>query len=133
MDKSRAPAATRKPPVPSESHAVIDDWIDASVFQRLHPIVRFLDEAIRGAFPDVQYAVKWKKAYYWLPDKGWVIELAAYDISVNIVFLGGQAFDGPPPLGSGESRYVKLHTLDDAQSPEIAGWIEQAGQVEGWR
>jgi len=129
----RASNSTRKPPLPADDHAVIDDWIEASVFQRLHPTVRYFDETIREAFPEVQYAVKWKKAYYGLPDLGWVIELAAYDVSVNIVFLCGEKFDPQPPLGSGDSRYVKLHSLEEAQAAEVQGWIEQAGKVPGWR
>lgn len=129
----RAASSNRKPPSPAADHSVIDAWIEASVFQRLHPIVRHFDETIRGISPDVQFAVKWKKAYYGLPDLGWVIELAAYDVSVNIVFLCGATFDPAPPMGSGDSRYVKVRTLEEAQADEIRGWIEQAGKVPGWR
>jgi hypothetical protein len=32
--------------------------------------------------------------------RGWIIELAAYDVSVNVVFLGGADFYSPPPLGT---------------------------------
>ncbi len=63
-----------------------------------------------------------------------MIELAAYDISVNVVFLGGVDFDSPPPLGdTGRSRYVKVRTLEEAQVPEMTGWIEQAARFTGWR
>src|SRR5690606_41593468 len=81
--------------------------------------------------PGVGYAVKWKKAYYGLPGLGWVIELAAYDVSANVVFFAGARFDPPPPLGEG-SRYVKLHSLEEAQAAEVAAWIEQAGRHPGW-
>lgn len=81
-----------------------------------------------------QYAIKWKKAYYGLPDLGWIIEIVAYDVCVNVVFLGGADFDSPPPLGdTGRSRYVKLKTLDETKAPEIRQWIEQAGSVPGWK
>ena len=124
--------STRKPPEPSESHEVIDDWM-RRVMPDLHPIVTHIDEAIRAALPDPQYALKWKKAYYGVPDQGWVIELVAYDVSVNVVFLGGADFDDPPPLGdSGRSRYVKVKTLDEAQSAEMQQWIAQAATVAGW-
>jgi hypothetical protein len=76
--------------------------------------------------------VKWKKAYYGLPEQGWVVELVAYDVSVNVVFFGGADFDPPPPLGSGRDRYVKVTTLEEAQAPELRQWIEQAGSVPGW-
>jgi len=131
--KQRKPSTTRKPPVPSDSHADIEDWI-RRVMPDLHPIVKRLDELIRETFDGLHYAIKWKKAYYGLPELGWVIEMVAYDISVNVVFLGGAEFDPPPPLGStGRDRYVKVTTLQEAQAPEMHKWIEQAGRVPGWK
>lgn len=98
MDKGRKPTSTRKPPEPSERHAEIDSWI-SSLMPALQPIVKRLDEMIRDNTTGLRYAIKWKKAYYGLPDRGWIIEMVAYDVSVNIVFLGGADFDKPPPLG----------------------------------
>jgi hypothetical protein len=134
MAKARKPNSARTPPVASDSHAEIEDWLGGSVMPRLHPIVQRLDELIREALPGLQYAVKWKKAYYGLPDLGWIIEMVAYDVSVNVVFLGGADFDPPPPLGTTDrSRYVKLTTLAEAQGPEMRKWIEEAGRVPGWK
>lgn len=60
--------------------------------------------------------------------------MVAYDVSVNVVFLGGADFDTPPPLGTTDrTRYVKLTTLGDAQQPTLRQWIEQAGRVPGWQ
>jgi hypothetical protein len=133
MEKSRKPTTTRTPPAPSDSHAEIEDWI-RRVMPDLHPIVKRLDELIRETIPGLQYAVKWKKAYYGLPELGWIIEMVAYDVSVNVVFLGGADFDPPPPLGDiDRSRYVKLTTLGETQEPEMHKWIEQAGRVPGWK
>jgi hypothetical protein len=133
MPKAPKPNSTRKPPVPSESRADIEDWI-RRVMPDLHPIVKRLDELIRETIPGLEYAVKWKKAYYGSPELGWIIEMVAYDVSVNVVFLGGADFDTPPPLGTtGRTRYVKLKTLEEAQGPELHKWIEQAGRVPGWR
>ena len=133
MAKPGKPNTTRKPPEPSEGHAEIDDWI-RRVMPDLNPIVKRLDELIRERIDGLQYAVKWKKAYYGLPELGWVIELVAYDVSVNVVFLGGADFDSPPPLGTRDrSRYVKLTTLEEAQEAEMRNWIEQAGRVPGWK
>jgi hypothetical protein len=132
MAKSRKPNSARKPPVPSDSHAEIEDWIQR-VMPDLHPIVKRLDELIREAIDGLQYAVKWKKAYYGLSELGWVIEIVAYDVSVNVAFFGGADFDSPPPLGStGRDRYVKVRTLEEAQRPEMHKWIGQAGRVSGW-
>jgi hypothetical protein len=123
----------RKPPEPSNSHAEIDDWM-RRVMPDLNPIVTWLDETIRETLPDVQYALKWKKAYYGLPEQGWVIEMVAYDVSVNVVFLGGADFESPPPLGDTDrSRYIKIKTLEEARTPEMKQWIAQAGRVPGWK
>jgi hypothetical protein len=119
--------------VPSDSHADIEDWI-RRVMPDLHPIVKRLDELISETVRGLQYAVKWKKAYYGLPELGWIIEMVAYDVSVNVVFFGGADFDPPPPLGTTErTRYVKLKTLEEAHRPEMHKWIEQAGRAPGWK
>lgn len=60
--------------------------------------------------------------------------MVAYDVSVNVVFLGGADFDTPPPPGTADrTRYVKLTTLGDAQQPTLRQWKEQAGRVPGWQ
>lgn len=130
MAKAPAKSSNRKPPEPSGSHAVIAGWIKDAM-PALQPIVRHLDKAIRDAIPGLQFAVKWKKAYYGLPDKGWVIEMVAYDVSVNLVFLAGAKFDPAPPQGEG-SRYVKIRSLDEARAPEVRDWIRQAAEHPGW-
>jgi hypothetical protein len=133
MPKTRKPSTTRKPPDPSTSHEPIEGWIE-SVMPGLHPIVQRLDKLIRETIPHLQFAVKWKKAYYGLPERGWIIEMVAYDVSVNVVFLGGADFDAPPPLGDTDrSRYVKVTTLEEAQRPELREWIEQAAREAGWK
>lgn len=132
MPKAPKPDSTRKPPVPADSHAAIDDWM-RRVMPDLQPVVERLDEMIRETLDGLQYAVKWRKAYYGLPEQGWVIEMVAYDVSVNVVFLGGADFDDPPPLGTGRrTRYVKVKTVEEVERPEMRGWIEQAGRVPGW-
>ncbi|TAL37839.1 MAG: DUF1801 domain-containing protein [Spirochaetes bacterium] len=99
----------------------------------LHPIVKRL-ELICEKVPELHYAIKWGKVYYGLPELGWIIEMVAYDISVNVVFFGGAEFDPPPPLGADErSRYVKLKTMEEVQRPDLHNWIEQAGRVRGWK
>jgi hypothetical protein len=126
MAKAPKPATAPKPPVPSDSHADIEDWI-RRVMPDLNRIVKRLDELICETIPGIQYAVKWKKAYYGLPQLGWIIEMVAYDVSVNVVFFGGAEFAPPPPLGTaGRTRYVKVRTLEDAQAPEMHKWIHEA-------
>lgn len=133
MDMKRKGTSTRKPPDPSDSHADIDDWM-RRIMPDLQPIVTRLDELIRETLPELHYAIKWKKAYYGLTDRGWVIEMVAYDVSVNVVFLGGADFDSPPPLGdSDRSRYIKVRSLDEINEEEVRTWIGNASRVDGWR
>lgn len=132
MKKQPKSTTTRKPPEPSDSHAEISDWM-RSAMPDLQPIVKHLDKQIRDSISGLQYGVKWKKAYYGVPDQGWIIEMVAYDVSVNVVFLGGAKFDDPPSLGSGGSRYVKVKTLEEAKAPEIREWIKEAARVPGWQ
>jgi len=100
----------------------------------LNPIVKWLDREICETIPGIQFAVKWKKAYYGLPKLGWIIEVVAYDVSVNVVFFGGAEFDSPPPLGDTDrSRYAKLKSLDEAIAPQMHQWIKQASRVPGWK
>jgi len=124
--------STRKPPEPSDGHAEIDEWM-RRLMPDLQPIVEHLDKTIRKTFPKAHFAVKWKKAHYGLSDRGWILEVVSYDVSVNVLFYGGAEFDPPPPHGEGRSRYVKLKTLDEAKAKEVQSWIKQAGTVAGWQ
>lgn len=124
--------SSRKPPEPS-THAEIEAWI-TRVMPDLNPVVSWLDATISATLPEPQFALKWRRAYYGVPGKGWVIELVAYDVSVNVLFLGGADFDSPPPLGeTGRTRYVKVRSLEEAQAPEMRRWIEQAARAPGWK
>ena len=132
MDKVRKGSSSRRPPDPSGSHEVIATWM-RSQMPDLQPILEGLDRLIRDTLPDLQSAVQWKKAYPGVPDQGWVIELVAYDVSVNIVFLGGADFDSPPPLGeSDRSRYVKVRSWDEVDEAQMRQWIRDAGEAPGW-
>lgn len=131
MPNAPASGSNRKPPEPADSHAPVADWL-AHAMPELQPIVAHLDGLIRKAHDGLEYAVKWKKAYYGLPDRGWIIEMVAYDVSVNLVFFAGASFDPAPPLGEG-SRYVKIRSLEEAKAPEVRAWIKQAAAHPGWR
>jgi hypothetical protein len=132
MAKTPTAGSSRRPPTPSESPADIDAWL-ARQMPDLRPIVDHLDGMIRRTIPEPHYGVKWKKAYYGSPEVGWILEMVAYDVSVNLVFFGGATLAPPPPLGStGRSRYVKLRSLDEARDPQIEEWLQQATHVPGW-
>jgi hypothetical protein len=125
--------AGRKPPEPSADHSDIEEWC-RHLMPDLQPIVQGLDELIRATIPDLHYALNRKRGYYGLPGLGWIIEIAAYDVSVNVLFLGGADFESPPPLGTTDrTRYIKVTSLEEAQTPELQKWIEQAGRTAGWK
>ena len=133
MGKAPKADSSRKPPEPTGSHAGIKEWMDG-VMPEVNPIVKQLDRLIRKTIPELQYALKWKKAYYGLPESGWVVEMAAYNVSVNLVFFRGAEFDPEPPLGTtGKTRYVKVTSTEEAKDPQIKNWIEQAGHLPGWK
>ena len=69
MPKAIKGNAGRKPPEPSASHSDINDWSQRQM-PHLQPIVKRLDETIRATIPGLQYAVKWKRPYYGLPEPG---------------------------------------------------------------
>lgn len=128
--KNIKPLSTKKPPAPDENHELIKEWI-ANTKPALNPIVSELDKSIRQQLKDARYAIKWGKAYYGSTQFGWCIELVAYDVSVNVVFLNGSQLDNPPELGD-ETRYVKITSLAEAQSPQVLKWIKQSCQMSGW-
>lgn len=133
MPKEIKGNAGRKPPEPSASHTDIDEWRRRRM-PGVQPIVGCLDAAICATVQGLEFAVKRERAFYGLPDRGWIIELAAYHVSVNILFLGGADFESPPALGTADrTRYVKVRSLEEAQRPELLAWIEEAARTPGWK
>jgi hypothetical protein len=63
MPKTLKPLSSKKAPEAADNHADIDDWI-RTLMPDLQPLVKRLDKLIRDTIPGLQYAVKWKKAYY---------------------------------------------------------------------
>ena len=132
MPKTVKGNSGRKPPEPSAEHSEIDEWF-GRLMPNLQPIVKKLDQSIRASIPGLSYAVKYKRAFYGLPEVGWIIEIAPYDVSVNVLFFGGADFEPPPALGTADrTRYVKVTSQDDVERPELLEWIEQAGRTTGW-
>ncbi|MDN3204583.1 DUF1801 domain-containing protein [Algoriphagus sediminis] len=133
MDKQPKPLSTKKPPVPSKDHKLIEDWMENRIMPGIQPLIKKIDSLIHDCIPNLQYAIKWGKAYYGTSEQGWLIEVAAYDVSANIVFLMGADLDPQPPLGKGESRYFKLREMDELGEKNIASFLKQAGQRIGWK
>jgi hypothetical protein len=133
MPKEIKGNAGRKPPEPSLNHEGIDEWITRQM-PHLQDILRQVDEEIVATIPKLHFTVHRKRPYYGLSELGWLIEVAAYDVSVNVVFFGGANFDPPPPLGTTDrTRYVKVTTVAETQGSQLREWIEQAGHIPGWQ
>src|SRR5690606_2481947 len=109
-----AKKSSRKPPEPSKDHAEVAELL-RNVMPDLKPVVTHLDKLIRKTIPGLEYAVRWKKAHYGPPVRGWSIETVPYDVSVNLVVLGGAESGRVPPRGEG-SRYVKIRSLEEARA-----------------
>ena len=134
MDKQRKSLSTKKPPIPSNEHEIIEQWMSARIMPGIKPLIAEIDQLIHEAIPDLHYAIKWGNAFYGTHELGWLIELTAYDVSVNIVFLNGAAFQPQPPLGTGqESRYFKLKTIDELNDQNVMAFIKQAAALPGWK
>ena len=89
---------------------------------------------IRERIPDLHYSIKWGSAFYGTTQNGWLIEVASYAVSANIVFLSGAEFDPQPPLGTDDrSRYIKITSIDDLNHPELVDFIEQSKGLSGWK
>ncbi len=134
MPKQIKGTSAHKPPEPSDKgHAVIAEWIETANMPAVLPMLSQVDELIHDTLDGLQYAIKWSKAYYGLGELGWVIELAGYHKSINVVFHGGADFDSPPPLGDADrSRYIKLKSIEELAESDLADWIANAGRVPGW-
>jgi hypothetical protein len=128
--KHHKPLSAKKPPKPDANHGLIEDWI-ANAKPALNPVINELDRLIRRQLAEPRYAIKWGKAYYGSPKHGWCIEVVAYDVSVNLVFLNGDQLTEPPELGEA-TRYVKIKELAELKSPLVQGWIEQSCRLPGW-
>ncbi|MFW5877278.1 MAG: hypothetical protein ACOCXM_11120 [Myxococcota bacterium] len=128
--KNQKTLSSKKPPKPNESHQLIEEWI-SNAKPALNPIVSELDKVIRHELRSPRYAIKWGKAYYGCTKFGWCIELVAYDVSVNIVFLNGSQLNDPPELGD-ETRYVKIRDLEQAKSDQVLEWVKQSCEMPGW-
>lgn len=133
MDKQRKPLSTKKPPIPSNDHKVIEDWMATRIMPGMKPMIKKIDRLIHDSIPNLQYAIKWGRAYYGTNKLGWLIEVAPYDVSANIVFLNAATFDPQPPLGTGETRYIKLKTMEEVNDPLVVDYIKQAAGQDGWK
>lgn len=134
MGKERKPLSSKKPPIPTEDHKIIEEWMANRIMPGIKPLIVEIDSLIHSSIPNLQYAIKWGSAYYGTKELGWILEVAAYAVSVNIVFLNGAAFDSESLLGDGDDmRYMKLKSIAEIDEYKIIDYINQAVQIDGWK
>jgi hypothetical protein len=133
MEKQRKPLSTKKPPVPTEDYKIIEKWLSNKLMPGIQPLIKEIDTLINKSIPNLQYSIKWGSAFYGTKDLGWLIELAPYAVSANIVFLNGENLDPKPPLGNSESRYFKIKTIDELKDLSINKYIENSSKIKGWQ
>lgn len=133
MPKQRKSLSTKKPPVPTVDHKIIETWICRETMPAMQPFVQEIDNLILQHIPQAHFSIKWGNAFYGTPELGWLIEVAAFAKSVNIVFLSGAKFSPQPPLGEdSDTRYIKITSLEEIKTQQITDWIIQTGKIKGW-
>jgi hypothetical protein len=133
MSKQRKPLSAKKPPLPNNNHELIEEWMNSNVMPAMQDLVKEVDALIRSKIPNLHFAIKWGYAYYGTEELGWLIELTPFAVSTNVVFLNSADFDPKPPLGEGQTRYVKLKHKNELLGMEVDDFMEQAGKTEGWK
>ena len=134
MKQERKPLSSKKPPIPVIDYSTIEEWMNNRLMPGIKPLIEEIDKCIHAEINDLYYAIKWGNAYYGTKQLGWIIELAAYDVSANVVFLKGAEYKNQPPEGSGnESRYIKLRSVEELNESEIVDYLQEAKTVKGWR
>ena len=92
----------------------------------LQLILRRVDEAIRASIPGLNYAGKYKRAFYGLPELGGSSKSRPTTSPSTSWFLGGANFDRAPPLGNtGDTRYLKITVEAEVTQPEVLHWINK--------
>ena len=134
MEKQRQPLSTKKPPIPFSDHQIIEDWMANRIMPGIHPLIKEIDNLILASVPELHFAIKWGNAYYGTRALGWIIEVAAYDVSANVVFLSGVTFDPQPPMGTGaQTRYIKLRSVAELRESPLMDFVTQAAKTVGWK
>ena len=92
-----------------------------------------LDDLIVRTVPDVRKAVRWNSPFYGVAGRGWFASFHVFTRYVKVTFLNGAALSPVPP-GSGkdkDSRWVDIHE-DGFDEEQMAAWIAQAADLDGW-
>ncbi len=110
----------------------------ASLSPDVRAIVGALRYVIRQTVPDVEETLLWGGISYHSPwiggrVKGALCQIEAKGSEVRISFVHGIRLADPNRLLRGTAlskRFVRIHTVDEAQQSEIAALIREASAIE---
>src|SRR5580704_5617180 len=94
---------------------------------------RRIDALIVRTVPGVHKAVKWNSPLYGVEGQGWFLGVHTFTNYVKVAFFRGTSLRPVPP-GESKSeyvRYLKIHEDDPLDEAQLAGWVEQASQLQG--
>lgn len=86
MKKQRKPLSTKIPPIASLDHNLIMNWMNKETMPAMQPLVKQVDELIRKEIPNLQYSIKWGKAFYGTLELGWIIEASVGFRCINSIY-----------------------------------------------
>ena len=94
-----------------------------------------VDALVVRSVPRVRKAVKWNSPFYGIEDRGWFLSFHCYTNYVRLAFFRGAALQPPPPGSSKQPgvRYFDIREGDASDEAQLAGWLEQAAALPGWR
>lgn len=95
---------------------------------------KWLDEIIVTTVPRVQKAVKWNSPFYGMEDRGWFLSFHCFTKYVKVTFFKGASLQPLPPGESKqkEVRNLDIHENDQIDEVQLADWIRQASELDGW-
>jgi hypothetical protein len=80
-------------------------------------------------------AGRWNSPFYGVDGRGWFLTFHVFTRYVKVCFFRGTSPRPVPPGGtprSKESRWIDIHEGDELDEQQLAGWIRQAAELEGW-
>lgn len=72
MKKQRKPLSTKKPPIPSDNHKVIENWMQENIIPKMLPLIKKIDKITTERIPNLNYSIKWGSAFYGTLENGWL-------------------------------------------------------------
>ena len=94
----------------------------------------WLDAVIVRSVPQVRKAVKWNSPFYGIEGQGFFLGIHTFTRYVKIAFFRGTSLEPLPPGSSKtpETRYFNIYEHDVLDEVQMAAWVRQASELQGW-